>query len=246
MQGQLWPLRPRQRGWRRLVAAASVLAVFSGCTGACQGCRSALVLGQDRRGHVEPALRVTAARFVMAPAAVPARNRPPAFGLEIDPEVLGPDSDTPHDLVRDRLIGLRLSRETDLGAGFGLEASVLTGIGESRYRLPKGMGILTDPVDIGFRSLSVTPELALSRRADLGALSGQVVLGLGMQAARSRVTVRSALLDVSETVMTRRPYARLGLVLEEPRRGVALAGEARVYEGRAAEIGAEMRLTLPR
>lgn len=240
MQVQSLPGRARALRLRCLVAGLAVGTLVSGCGAACMDCRSEIVLGQDRRGHVEPALHVTADRFVEAPA----KSGPPAQRLMIDPEVLGPDSDTPHDLVRDRMIGVRLSRETGLGAGFGLEASVLTGIGESRYRLPQGMGILTDPVEIGFRSLSVTPELALTRPVGLGPLEGKAVLGLGVQAARSHVTVRSALLDVSETVVTRRPYARLGAELSHG--PVTLSGEARVYEGRSAEIGAGMRLALPR
>ncbi len=217
-------------------------ALLGGCAD-CPDCRADLVLGQDRRGMVEPALHATAAAFA-AGAAPDGRAPPAALRLEIDPDALGPDSDTPHRLVRDRMAGLRLARPVPLAGGWDLEPSALLAVGESRYRLPQGMGILTDPVEIGFRTVSATPELALGRGMRVGDWDGRLSLGLGAQLARSRVTVRSDLLDVTHYATTRRGFLRLGTVLEAPGSRLGLAGEARIYEGRAAELAAEMRLRL--
>lgn len=226
---------------------------LAGCA-PCADCRVEAVLGQDRRALADPALRAAAAQF-LGDAAGPGRpgDAGPGSGtssglprFRIDPDVLGPDSTTPYRLARNRQIALRLGHETALGRGLALDSGIRVGLGHSVYDLPQGMGVLSDPARIGFASLSVMPEVSLVRRIPLGALEGRLRLGGGWQVARSRTTVRSALLDVRHTGTTRRGTVWLGAGLADPARGMELTGEARVNQGGSPEFGAELRLRLDR
>lgn len=230
-----------------------VLAGLAGCA-PCPDCRVEAVLGQDRRAMADPALRAAAAQF-LGDAAGP--GRPGAGGpgggsssglprFRIDPDVLGPDSTTPYRLARNRQIALRLGHETALGRGLALDGGIRVGLGHSAYDLPQGMGVLSDPARIGFASLSVMPEVSLVRRIPLGRLEGRLRLGGGWQVARTRTTVRSALLDLRHTGTTRRGTVWLGAGLADPARGLDLAGEVRLNQGGTPEFGAELRLRLGR
>ncbi|MEH7827394.1 hypothetical protein [Gemmobacter denitrificans] len=223
-------------------AAAILCAVLAGCAG-CTDCQADLVLGQDRQGLAEPALQATARQFLDGTAERPgaARARP---RLVIDPDVLGPDSTTPHRQDRDRLLGLRLRRDLPLGAAFAVETGVMLAAGDSRHVLPQGMGILTDPTTIHQRSLTVTPEIALVHRGQAGPFSTRLSLGLGQQTGLVWTEVRSDLLDVNNRATLHRPFLRLGSAMTDRSGRVTLSAEARGYEGRQVEMTVETRWLL--
>jgi hypothetical protein len=166
--------------------------------------------------------------------------------ITIDPDVLGPDSTTSHRLVADRSIGWRRSAAIDLGQGWQVRGAGTLALGQSRHDLPEGMGVLTDPARIAVTSLSVQPELGLARQFDLGPATVTAGASVGLQVSRNRVTVRSALLDVTSHSVTTAPYALASVEVQPQDVPGTLAVEARVHGDGSSQIRAEVRLHRPR
>lgn len=194
--------------------------------------------GQDRRGAVVPALEATADAFLGGSGSI--------GGGAGGGGVLGPDSTTPYRLTGDRQIALRLARPVPLQGGWSVEPGLRLAAGQSRFHLPQGMGILTDPTQVGFQTLALTPEASLVYSRPLGPVVGSVRLGGGVQLAQVTTTLRSALLDVRHSGRVSSGVVWLGFGLADPARGLAAVVEGRVYQGRRAEFGAELRMDLPR
>lgn len=236
-----------------LVPLLVIAALVGGC-GPCASvhCRTSLSLGSSADGQIPGALEATADQFLgeagAAPEPAPGTAR--AGTIRLDRDTLSPDSDTPHHKSLGRQIALRNEASTTLMPGVQGVASLTLAAAQSRYHLPEGLGVLSDPTTIGFASVSVDPAIGLvwTPALDLPA-RGQLHLGLaaGREVARFRTTVRSALLDVTSYSMQSQGYLELavGLALPPPRPGdvgVDMTVTGRRYGRDAVVIGGAVQL----
>lgn len=221
---------------------------LAGCD-ASDATRLALVAGHDAGGAQSHALQATAAAFVGDGSRAGGTGRAQAAGLpfgSIDPDLFAPDSDTPYRATLDRGLGLRLSHRVPLGGATALEASVLGGVGQSRYHLPRGMGALVDPAEIRFTSVTLAPEIAVVQQVRLGPYDLSAQVGVGQQFSRTRTSLQSALLDVHHRSDASLGYLTLGLALTEPESGVSVALDVRAPDSDQIRLRSELRLPLGR
>lgn len=210
-----------------------------------------LVLSTTDDGLVPAALGATADQFIGAPAARPTKpggGATHASWLRLDRDTLSPDSDTPHRRTVSQRVALRSEARLPLGHGFEGVGALTASASRSRYALPKGLGVLADPTQIGFDAVALDPSLGLNwahplmpgARAHLG-------LAVGQEVARVRTTVRSSLLDVTNLSTQRQGYVEVaaGLELAPPRPG-AIALDfvvvGRRYDGDAVVVSSQLRL----
>lgn len=138
----------------------------------------------------------------------------------------------------------RHSRETALGLAARWPAGeravavrALAGGGGGRYHLPEGAGILTDPITIRARTRFIEATAMVAQRFALPLpLPGAATLagGVGVRHLRSRLEIRSALLDVRDTTVQSRGFvqleARYDLVGPPgPGGGIGLVAQGRLY-----------------
>lgn len=105
------------------------------------------------------------------------------------------------------------------------------GAGRARYELPRGAGILTDPITIDATTRFAEADVRLVRPV-LPDLPGQIDLGFGagMRATQSDMHLRSALLDVQSRHREQRGFVQATVAYAPPRTDqVQLFGEARYY-----------------
>lgn len=219
------------------------MALLSGCTVPCAtDCQTFVALGSDRAAITNPALAAMAEAFVRGDR----RSRPAAGGgfLLIDPDVLKPGSETPRRLVRDRSVALVHERAVPLGQDLAAYGSLTAGLGQTRHRLPEGMGVLTDPARIGLTSLTLQPEAGLQRRWQGPGSDLTVAAGLGIQASLTETTVSSALLDVRHRSSHVMPYAALRFEVQPRQAPLSLALEARVARDGMSQLRADLRFPL--
>ena len=96
-----------------------------------------------------------------------------------------------------------------------LDGSVTASVGQRRYRLDRGIGILTDPATIRFTAARLAGRLQVSTLLPQHSQkAGQIRLSasLGLEAAYIRTRFRSALID--RPAITRQVIPVLGLAAE--------------------------------
>ena len=108
--------------------------------------------------------------------------------------------------------------------------------GEGRTSLPQGIGVLTDPMQVGLWADGLGAEVSLGRGLTL-ASGGRIdyALGLGLAHVAARVHLQSALIDRSSHVVLTLPYLLMSGRHAAPA-WPAIAGEVRVYELGQAEL----------
>ena len=198
--------------------------LLTGCGCPVGECSMALVAGADGLAHAGPALEATADQFLgpqgggvgTGRLAGQSRATPSAAGglprLVLDRDTLAPDSTTPHQVLTDRRLGLRVQASRPLSAGFGTHAALTLAAGQSRHVLPQGLGPLTDPLRIGFDRVSATPELGVHWSRPLPLLpEGEIRVGAsaGQEISRVRTRLRSDLLDVRHLGTVRQGFVAL-------------------------------------
>lgn len=158
--------------------------------------------GQDDLFFIPDALQTTAdAFFTPAPSRIPAG--PPAAGglaVDIDKDTLSPNSGTPYQTEQSRQLRVGARLEQPLGGNFALGVGAALTYGKSRYLLPEGAGILTDPITIRFASQGIELDTGLIwRKQHSRRVSSRYEMGVGGSLTRTRTQIESALLDVDST-----------------------------------------------
>lgn len=97
--------------------------------------------------------------------------------------------------------------------------------GAAAWHLPKGLGLLVDPMDIRIASRVVAPELRLNWTRPLAAgWQGDLSAGAGVMLVESRTRVRSALVALDNRSHQRLPYVTLGAAIGREQAGGGRAG----------------------
>jgi hypothetical protein len=222
-------------------------------------CHLSLLAGPGDGSYVPQALDATARAF-LGPAggttggafAVDAGSGPDAGGglrLRPDRTTLFPGKGTAFQVTANQSLGLRGEISRPLSDRFQVYGAVSASIGQHDYALPQGLGPLTDPITIAFRTGSVTPEIGLRYQQALVAGTGmqlRLSAGAGMVLAHTHTHLTSALLDMSSRITTRQPFVALGagLVLDRPGRvQVELATSGRLGRRGAGVLRSEIRLS---
>ncbi|MGB1027828.1 MAG: hypothetical protein ACPGYL_14815, partial [Rhodospirillaceae bacterium] len=195
--------------------------VLSGCAG------TSLTLAQDDGFYTAPALRSTARSFfqpapsqgpVQGSGLAPVRDRPAAMGalVNIDEDTLSDESDAAYRRVQSYQLQARQRLRHPLGRGLALTGAAQLSQGHSRYELPRGAGVLVDPIAISFdtTALELSTGLAFAPRPRTR-LGGEVELGVGGVLFHTRTRISSALLDVRHNTTGRLGfgYASFGITL---------------------------------
>lgn len=237
----------------------------TGRDGACAppACRLSLVAGPGDGAYVPGALEATAAAFLgpgsggasgtgttTGPTTGPTTGTGTGFPrLRLDRDTLSPGSGTAFRVPRNRSLGLRAEISHPLGGSLRAYAALSAGVGQHDYLLPQGLGPLVDPMRIGFRTLSLTPEAGLVHIRPLPVLPGahlRLKAGAGVALTRTRTHLTSALLDVSSRKDSAQPYLSLGagLLLDPEGPGqLELAAAGRLGKGGKGVLRGEVRLS---
>lgn len=226
-----------------------LLIVLLGCTVSPRcDCYDAILIGQDRTSTTRDALIRTVEDFSGHHGNGGAGNQSGGGGgdITVNPEVLSPDSTTPYRINSNRSFGWRRSASTDLSAGWQVWWAGTVAIGQNSYELPQGMGVLTDPTQIDVYNLTIQPELSISRKFNLGGIDVSGGTGLGWQISRNRVTVQSALLDVTSNSTNAEPYVFTSLELHPHLLPGTVAVETRIADDGSTQVRAELRFLVAR
>lgn len=167
----------------------------------------------------------------------------------LDGNLLDSDSPTTMRMRRSRQAGVSAGLRKPLGPAGpgGGQASVSAVLrlesGSAAWHLPKGLGLLVDPMDIRIASRVVAPELRLNWTRPLAAgWQGDLSAGAGVMLVESRTRVRSALVALDNRSHQRLPYVTFGAAI-----GRELAGGGRAGLGlgltAARPGGVQARLT---
>ncbi|MEO1551246.1 MAG: hypothetical protein AAFR93_12585 [Pseudomonadota bacterium] len=184
--------------------------ILGGCTG------THVTLGTASEHQVPLALRETERAFfrgsapatqaVLAATATVARGE--AAALTSD-DLFDFDA-TPYE--RGDAIALTIARRWDqpMGGPAVLWAEVGGNAARLRYRLPEGLGILKDPIDLRINALGGTASFGLAVEGGGDPVQGRLHFGAGVSVARVRTSVTSALLDVHDTSFVSEPFVTMG------------------------------------
>ena len=259
-----------REGFNRLNVACALMAL--GFLAGCGDQRLDLVMGDDRNSTHTLAVADTARAFVEGPATATARSaRAPSApaarvsssgGLfDIDPEFLSPGGDVNRQLAVNVGLGLRHQTRVPLGRRTALYAKTTAALGKTRYDLPDGIGVLTDPTEVALTSLTLEPEVGLARdwqigaRRSRGAVRGRLTTsaGVGVQFSQTHTTIRSTyydgeirkvFLDVKHHSVNAQPYLALGASVQPAWTPVTLDLQARIARDGMTQIRTELALPL--
>lgn len=225
----------------RLLAAASILFVVS-----CG--ETALTVAHDRNGTQPMALGSTADAFIGKPRRAGAAG----FGgfNAIDATLFEPGNTTPYSVTDNLSLGIshQINRPiSDDVSGYG---RLTLAVGKTRYHLPQGMGVFTDPTALEFTTLTVEPEVGLQKTWHARAMNRPYAmsasLGVGLEAAAVSTSVQSALLDVRHGSQHAIPYVAAGMEWQSPNAALRAGAQARLRADGTAQLRADLHLPLAR
>lgn len=235
-----------------------LVLTLAGCANPCaDACQTDVLVGQDRNVTHPQALAETADAFVdgrtrrtfaARPVSTSAGAPKAAAGgfILIDPKALNPGSDTLFQVQQSRSLALRHTRSFRLNAQDRGYAAVTLALGETRYSLPKGMGVLTDPTQISMHSLSLQPELGAARNWLVPGGRLRAAIAGGAQISVTDTSVQSALLNVRYRATPVQPYAALRLSVQPTSTRLSAELEARVSRDGLSQIRTDLRVPLGR
>ncbi|ARE41525.1 hypothetical protein RGUI_3384 [Rhodovulum sp. P5] len=201
------------------------------------------MIGHDRQEYTLSALEATALQFLGPFAPGGGSGGGGGAGLGVDD--LAPDSDTPYDLTKDRLLGIALVAKYPLSNRVSALADVDLSYGQSRYNLPEGIGVFVDPTVIEFNTFALTPEIGVAARLwETGAIRVDGEMALCRQYAKTRTKVSSALLDIKNVSYPEIGCTRLGLDVSSPRLPGKLRVNIRHDTSDIWQVRAELRVPL--
>lgn len=126
------------------------------------------------------------------------------------------------------------------------DASVTAAVGRRRYRLPQGIGILTDPAVISFTAASLTGRVSASWMWQMPRdMQVKLSASLGAELAYIRTHIRSALIDRPAITRHLSPVTGLAAELRWRRpQGISPVVRASVDLGAGRQVGFALGLGL--
>jgi len=186
-----------------------ITGLLAGCSPASGPLKTSLSLGigQADAYYISPALEATAAQFFG-----------PSTGngglVDIDKDTLSSSSSTPYRKTHTYQLRLTGQAELPLGTYLSLTGGLTLAKGRSRYLLPKGAGVLSDPITIRFDTTTAEVETGLAWQFNkIGRLATKLELGGGASFGRTRTAINSALLNVHNTSSSRAGFIYTGIGL---------------------------------
>jgi hypothetical protein len=127
-------------------------------------------------------------------------------------------------------------RSDDLTSGLHLRSSLYAEHSTVRARLPDGLGVFTDPMQVAMWANGVGAELALGRSTTLpDGHKLTYAAGLGLTRVQSSVHLQSALIDLRATTLVTLPYASMSAQFA-PVRGPDLHAGLRAFSADQVEV----------
>ena len=144
------------RSFPAIISGIAVVGVLASCTLAPKPLKTSLTLdiGQDDTYYIPPALDATAAQFFNVSGGT-------GNAIDIDGDTLSSSSDTPYSRTQTQQLRLGARAELPLSPHLSLSGAMTLAKGKSRYLLPNGAGILSDPITIRFDTTTVELETGL-------------------------------------------------------------------------------------
>lgn len=145
------------------------------------------------------------------------------------------DSDTDYALAPGRIAGLGLSSRRPIGRDLEIGLRTTLERRDQDARLPKGIGILTDPMRISLSGESAAIELSLAQRhGDPQGTMGTTWLSLGYSRTNAEIAFNSALISLKDSGTYSASWLGVGASLGNAD-GPQLTGEARIYREGSTE-----------
>ena len=120
-------------------------------------------------------------------------------------------SDAPFDRRRSRTVQVRVQGRYPLRYRWFVIGDVAVFRGQGEYDLPEGVSVLTDPAAVTFTSVGVGGSVGLAYRvAYRNGFSTEISAGVGGDQARTKTSITSDLLAVSENSTSGRAHVFLG------------------------------------
>lgn len=162
---------------------------------------------------------------------------------------------TPYRHTRAEAVTLRIRQHHDLnrqvaGGDLALVGTVALGSASQAWHLPRGIGVLVDPLNIRVdsRLLETEARLQWARPVTMpaaGPARVELYAGAGALHARSQTQLRSALLAIDHASSTTQPYLVAGAtLLTARRRAVQAALDLRVTASRGSGVEAGLHFGL--
>ncbi|TDE38982.1 hypothetical protein [Antarcticimicrobium sediminis] len=159
------------------------------------------------------------ARSVPASAAPASAASPPGF-LNIDKDTLSSASGVAYQRTKSRKLQASVSLEKSVSRRFSVLGRGSVFAGKSRYFLPKGVGILVDPMTISFNTTGVEIEAGVSYHAGRR-VESVIEVGGGRTFTDTRTTLSSALIRLSSKSSDQSDYVytaiQVGLAVGQSR-----------------------------
>ena len=178
----------------------------------------------------------------MVPGALPS--------IPLMRDTLSSHSGMPYRLATSQSLGLRLERHWPVTARTRAFLALRGAAGQQDYRLPKGLGPLTNPMQIDFLSGLVGTEIGLQHERPLTAdpdTALRLSVSAGYDLTLTRTHLQSALLDVSNQHREGQRHVALGagLVWQPAGTGTEIewGTEARLLKGGQQLLRSEWRIT---
>ncbi len=131
---------------------------------------------------------------------------------------------------------IRVTRRDPVATGLDLQTQVALDRSAMHARLPDGIGVLTDPMDVDIQAQTLRVQVALSQHHTLPTGWGvEYGAGLGLQSMTARSYFSSALIDLHSQVQATQSYWLLMGEIRPPR-GPSVTGSLLVYPSGADEI----------
>lgn len=139
----------------------------------------------------------------------------------------GPDDELPNDILSDdstsgvpftqsfsQLYGVKLRLQQPLTNRLSLTSGGMVGVGQAEFLLPDGAGVLVEPINVRFTTLTGEVEAGLLYEIPVGQrVTSRFKGALGVRGAITRTDVTSPVLDVKHTSTTTTPFAAVGIAI---------------------------------
>lgn len=181
--------------------------------------RTEVFLRSDELAHIPPALEHAILSFVGDGGSSVAEEIPSDFLTRprSTPSSSGSSSRVAYTQSRSRRFGGRLVATTPITGTFDFVGSAMLAYGQSDFRLPNGAGVLTEGIDIRFRTISTELDAVVSYHAKMfGTVPVTVAAGGGVLHAYTRTSVDSPILLIKESNRDTIPFAALKLGMRLP------------------------------
>ena len=193
------------RGFPIVFSAILVPFAMAGCAAYSPASRPdiSLEFSRDDSHFIPSSLAATSRQFfggstIAPPGTVPRRVTGAGRLIDIDEDTLSAAGGVPFTRESSTKVRVRLGREQPLGDHLAVTGGISLGHGTSRYLLPRGAGVLTDPIRIRFATTSLEVDAGIAVFTS-DRLQSRAEVGIGKTWTRTQTGITSALLNVRNT-----------------------------------------------